>query len=295
MRTTTIITLFLIFLLSCRAEVNPESIIHSTSDTLRIATFNVRIRTSSDKGAISWANRKTQVAQIINSYKMDVLGVQELIDKSQEQELSRLLPSFASVSYGRDNQSGSTGERLAIYYNQNRFTLKRDGFFFLSETPEQVSKGWDAALNRICQWALLHDKITKRDFYFFNTHFDHVGKQARAGSAALIAAKIAELTAGQAVICVGDFNASPGETAVYQTITSTLADSRSKAKSVEGTPGTFNGWNLTSATFNENVRIDYVFTGSGIGVEVYQVINDQYSNDTFPSDHFPVFCRIYFE
>ncbi len=292
-------TIFIIFFLalffSCKADPNPGSVITSTSDTLRVATFNVRIRTTSDKGALSWENRKTQVAQIINSYKMDVLGVQELVDKEQEQELSRLLPSFASVSYGRDNQSGSRGERLAIYFNQNRFTLKQEGFFFLSETPDQVSKGWDAALNRICQWVLLYDKITKREFFFFNTHFDHIGKRARAGSAELIVRKIAELTDDKPVICVGDFNASPFETLVYQTLTNALNDSRQKAKIVEGTPGTFNGWNLTSATFNENVRIDYVFTGIGIGVEEYRVINDQYSQDTFPSDHFPVFCRIYFE
>jgi endonuclease/exonuclease/phosphatase family metal-dependent hydrolase len=292
---TSLIVFFLALFFSCKSEINPGSIINSTSDTLRVATFNVRIRTSSDKGALSWANRKTQVAQIINSYKMDVFGVQELIDKAQEQELSRLLPSFASISYGRDNQSGSTGERLAIYYNQHRFTLKQEGFFFLSETPDLVSKGWDAALNRICQWVLLYDKITKRDFYFYNTHFDHVGKQARAGSAALIVKKIAEQAAGKPVICVGDFNASPNETAVYNTLTSALSDSRNKAKIIEGTPGTFNGWNLKSATFNDNLRIDYVFTSTGIGIYEYRVINDQYSADTFPSDHFPVFARIYFE
>lgn len=294
MRTTTIISFLLMILFSCKAEINPDSIINSTSDTLRVATFNVRIRTSSDKGPLSWANRKTQVAQIINSYKMDVLGVQELIDKAQEQELSRLLPSFASVSYGRDNQSGSAGERLAIYFNQKRFTLKQEGFFFLSETPDRVSRGWDAALNRICQWVLLYDKITMREFYFFNTHFDHVGKQARAGSATLIVSKMAEMSAGRPVVCVGDFNASPSETAVYQTMISALTDARSKAKVVEGTPGTFNGWNLASATFNENVRIDYVFVNSGIGVKEYRVINDRYSDDTFPSDHFPVFSRVYF-
>jgi len=294
MRTLLLVS-FLTLLFSCKAEINPESIFYSTSDTLRVATFNVRIRTTSDKGAKSWANRKTQVAQIINSYQFDVFGAQELVDKAQEQELSRLLPSFASVSYGRDNQSGSSGERLAIYFNQHRFTLKQDGFFFLSETPDQVSKGWDAALNRICQWVLLHDKITKRDFYFFNTHFDHIGRQARAGSAALIINKIAKIAANVPVICVGDFNASPNETAVYQTMTNTLSDTRNKAGIVEGTPGTFNGWNLTSATFNDNVRIDYVFTSVGIGVYEYRVINDQFTTDTYPSDHFPVFTRIYFE
>lgn len=276
--------------ISCKAQPDAE-ITKSTSDTLKVATFNVRIRTNSDTGNTNWKVRKPEVAKLINEFEFDVFGVQELIDKSQEDDLSDLLNSYASVSYGRDNQEGSKGERAAIYYMKNRFELLQKGFFFLSETPEKVSKGWDAALNRICLWTKLKDRVTNKEFYFFNTHFDHIGVIARRESAKLITRKMVELAGNETVICVGDFNAAPNDTEFYNTITAKLKDSRLvSAEKPKGSVGTFNGWEKEKTDFPESVRIDYLFT-QNVKVISYETINKRFGENEVPSDHFPVMIR----
>lgn len=289
------ILVFLLFLsyfnISCSRADSNLPIIISSSDTLNVATFNVRISVSSDKDERNWNKRKPYVADIINSYRFDVFGVQELINQDQEDELKSLLPSFNLYSKGRDNDQGTKGERLAIFYNKQRFSKLDEGYFFLSETPEVASKGWDAALNRICMWVKLADKVTGKEFYFFNTHFDHVGVNARAESAKLIISKIREISDSLPIICVGDFNASPYEKAVYNTLSSNLNDSRKVSESAPtGMVGTFNGWDVSKTNFDESVLIDYIFSKK-IKTISYRAINDKYVAESYPSDHFPVFIQ----
>ncbi len=282
-----LILFFALNVFSCTA-VMPENDIISVSDTLIISTFNVRIETSGDKNQRSWSERKYHVAQLINTYKFDVFGVQELVNIGQENDLKKFLPSFNSISKGRDNDEGSIGERLGIFYNKNRFEEKENGFFFLSSTPNVASKGWDAALNRICLWVKLYDKITQKEFYFFNVHFDHVGIVARAESAALTVAKIKQIAGSEIVFCAGDFNASPFETAVYNKMVNEFYDSKMAVESEnQNTIGTFNSWDITKSHFPEDVRIDYIFT-SKVQILAYKVLTDKYVPDSYPSDHFPV-------
>ena len=290
-----IIILLALNFFSCKAELPNESIIVSISDTLRVSTYNVRIKTSGDTNERAWTQRKVSVAQLINNYKFDVFGVQELVNLDQENDLQKLLPSFNSISKGRDNNQGTSGERLGIFYNKNRFLEKENGSFFLSSTPDVVSKGWDAALNRMCIWIKLHDKVLQKDFYFFNAHFDHVGITARAESAALIITKINEIAGHETVFCVGDFNASPLEIAVYDKLAKEFTDSRTAVKSEnENSVGTFNNWDITKNYFPESVRIDYIFT-SKVRILTYNVIADKYVPETYPSDHFPVMIQCLIE
>ena len=285
------LSMMVVATLSCSATEYKGELFVSESDTLTVATFNVRIRTGSDKDERSWDYRKADVARLIHHWRFDIVGVQELIDSDQEKELSSMLPSFKVYSKGRDNTEGTKGERLAIYYHKDRFTLLKQGYFFLSQTPEIASKGWDASLNRMCQWIQLHDKITNQSLYIFNLHFDHIGKEARAQSAALVTGKIKEIAGNEKVICMGDFNANPDEIRVYQTLTKSLADSRTIAETVSGSiHGTFNGWNVVNSSFSEAVRIDYVFTNLKKIIE-YRVITDTYNLVAYPSDHFPVMIR----
>ncbi len=163
---------------------------------------------------------------------------------------------------------------------------------FLSETPDKASKGWDAALNRMCNWLYLKDNISEKKVYIFNTHFDHIGKEARAGSAKLLIEKIHQIAGDDPVICLGDFNANPSEMRVYETMTYKLYDSRtiSSSKS-EKSIGTFNGWKHQTPSLEENLRIDYIFTNLK-KIDCYGVINDFYQPGAYPSDHFPVFVKL---
>lgn len=155
-------------------------------------SYNIRCDTPVD-GDNAWPYRKERVEALIRFYGFDVLGVQEA-KPSQMSDL-RAMPGFASVGVGRDG--GDRGEYSAIFYRTDRLRVLDSGTFWLSETPDTVSKGWDAALNRICTWAKMKDRRTGRVFYFFNTHFDHVGREARLRSAELLAGRIRAVAGDQ--------------------------------------------------------------------------------------------------
>ena len=166
-------------------------------------SYNIRCDTPVD-GDNAWPYRKERVEALIRFYGFDVLGVQEA-KPSQMSDL-HTMPGFASVGVGRDG--GDRGEYSAIFYRTDRLRVLDSGTFWLSETPDTVSKGWDAALNRICTWAKMKDRRTGRVFYFFNTHFDHVGREARLRSAELLAGRIRAVAGDKyPVLCTGDFNA----------------------------------------------------------------------------------------
>lgn len=148
--------------------------------SLRVMTFNIRYNEPRD-GVNAWANRKTKVADVIRFHKADLIGVQEA-QNNQLKDLEKLLPDFAWCGVGRTDGK-EDGEYSAILYRKSRFKLLETKTFWLSETPEKAgSKGWDADFPRIVTWAKFQDKNTKKTFYHFNTHFDHIGAKARTES-----------------------------------------------------------------------------------------------------------------
>lgn len=259
----------------------------ASDQLLKIGTYNVRIDVSSDTATKSWSFRKEFVASIIKNQELDIVGIQELFHFNQENELKDLLSGYNHISKGRDNSEGTAGERLAIFYKKDKFELLDQGFFFLSETPDYASKGWDAALNRICMWAKFRDIRQKKEFYVFNTHFDHVGTIAREKSAQLITERIESIRKNFPVFCLGDFNASSSDINFYSQMTRKLSDSKNLTKNIKGSTGTFNGWEFTKNHFPANVLIDYIFVDK-IKVINYKVITDKTPKQSYPSDHFPV-------
>jgi endonuclease/exonuclease/phosphatase family metal-dependent hydrolase len=276
-------------------QASEKAEIVSVSDTLRIMTYNIRIITKADSGVCDWNNRKMEVAKLIYRHQPDILGVQEIVNYTQEEDLVKLLPAYNSVTKGRGNVEGTKGERLGIFYNKTRFKAIDNGFFFLSETPELASKGWDAALNRICLWIKLYDKVTKRSIVYFDVHFDHKGTLARIESAKLITRKIKEIAGKDEAFCGGDLNASLDETKVFEALNSYLKDTKQLSETAPtGSLGTFNGWDFTTSTFPAKEQLDYIF-GKNIRVLNYDVLNERTSNGTYPSDHFPVMIKVLFE
>ena len=295
--TRSFLYLFIIFsftvfsISSCNAAGDFPKEITSVSDTLRVATYNIRLQTTADKDNRAWTNRKKDVAQLIYQNSFDIFGVQEIGSMAQENDLKTLLPAYDFVSKGRDDSQGKTGERLGIFFNKKRFSMEMSGFFFLSETPSVAGKGWDAALNRICLWAMMKDLVTNTEFFVFNVHFDHLGVTARAKSAELVVSKMNALAGNLPVIVLGDMNANLSETAVHSTFTTAMSDSRIISQQPStGPTGTFNNWAVTADNVNASERIDYIYV-KNIRVCTYSVLTDRFTDSNFPSDHFPVMIR----
>lgn len=251
---------------------------------LHVASYNIRYNTAND-GVNAWPNRKEMVKSLIQYHEFDLFGVQEAL-RGQLNDLTEM-KEFAFIGKGRDDGKEG-GEHSAIFYKKDRFQVLESGDFWLSETPDKPSLGWDATCcNRICSWAKFKDQLTGKEFYFFNVHFDHQGVEARRESGKLMVQKMKEIAKNATTICVGDLNSTP-ETEQLQTIQTLLQDSYQVTKMPPYGPiGTANGFKLDAPLKN---RIDYIFVSKGINVLKYAVLSDS-QEQRYPSDHLPVVIR----
>lgn len=259
----------------------------SSAQNLKLMTYNIRLDLESD-GENKWSNRKDFWASQLAFYEPDVFGIQEALPH-QVTDIASALPKYSNVGIGRDGIG--KGESSNIFYKKDRFELLQESTFWLSETPEKMSKGWDAALNRVCTYALLKDKKTKKTFWFFNAHFDHIGELARTNSIQLIQSKIKSLnTKNYPVFLMGDFNSEPSEERIVN-LSKQMDDSYAISKEKPfGPTGTFNAFQYFEPATK---RIDYIFLSKNNPFKVlkHAVLTDA-KNLKFPSDHFPVLVEL---
>lgn len=286
-------TFAFILLLICFLSKNTAQI-YAGRNAVRVMSFNIRYDEPRD-GVNAWANRKTKVADVIRFHKADLVGVQEALI-GQLQDLEKSLPDFAWCGVGRADGKND-GEFSAILYRKSRFRLVETKTFWLSETPEKVgSKGWDANFPRIVTWAKFFDKQTKKTFFHFNTHFDHIGKVARTQSSKLLIAKTREISGKYPFVVTGDFNAEES-TDVYKILTGKTESGRYKLLDARylSRNGHFGGTSTFSG-FKElepNRKIDYVFVKDGVDVYEHGVLSDRWDG-LWASDHLPVLAEIVF-
>ena len=260
------------------------------AQTLKVMTYNIRLDVASD-GENDWNHRKDYFTSQIQFYEPDIFGVQEA-KPNQVTDIATSLLQYDNVGIGREGIG--KGESSNIFYKKERFRVKESNTFWLSETPNEISKGWDAAFNRVCTYALFKDLKTKKTFWIFNTHLDHIGKDARTKGIQLILSKIKELnTKKYPVIFMGDFNSEPNEERIIA-LKKVMDDSREVSQEKPfGPSGTFNNF-----IHKEPVTklIDYIFISKNsiLKVKKYAILSD--SRDLrYPSDHLPVYVEINFK
>ncbi|MBQ2112996.1 MAG: endonuclease/exonuclease/phosphatase family protein [Bacteroidales bacterium] len=264
--------------LTVRAQKNNED-----ADGLKVMSYNIRLGSAND-GTNSWAMRYTATGKMLEDQKPDVFGVQEALE--YQVRFIEEMCGYESVGVGRDNGK-KEGEYMSIFWNKKKVSMLKWGTFWLSETPDKPSMGWDAACKRTATWALMKDKRTGKKFYFVNTHLDHKGKEAQKNGLKLIVERIAEINPdGYPMILTGDFNMEPDN--------SNLADLDSKMQSVrkiaENTDAhdTFNGWGRGKGI------IDYIYVSGFSSYPEYQTVTKRYADRKFVSDHYPVCARLIF-
>ncbi|MBX2872752.1 MAG: endonuclease/exonuclease/phosphatase family protein [Saprospiraceae bacterium] len=263
--------------------------ITANSQDISVMTFNLRYSTPRD-GENSWDNRKAFVADLLQYYEPDIFGVQEALDE-QMQYLDQVLTAYTFVGVARDDGK-KKGEYSGVFYQKDQYQLLEGSTFWLSEQPNKPSVGWDASMERICTYVHLKHNSSGRQFWVFNTHFDHKGKQARAKSVDLILQWIQKKNkAGEPVFLTGDLNLSPEEKPIKK-LAKAMADSWEHSLNPPyGPTGTFNGFKFDSLLER---RIDYIFVSrENIEVKKYITIDD-FKEFRYPSDHMPVLihCKI---
>ena len=249
-------------------------------------SFNIRYDNPND-GPNRWANRREMLFGVIEAADCDLIGLQEVLPSQAAELKERFGKTYAFLGVPRED--GKTrGEIALIMYRRDRFDARRDGTFWLSETPDQVgSKGWDAALARVVTWVELIDRRAgDRPLVYFNTHWDHQGKRAREGSAKLMRQKITELASDRPVVITGDFNAdarsrpSPYRTLLGETLFDTFADVHPAPTTQDFTFHGFKGQGTE--------RIDWILHNAAFRTREATIVRTHNDEGRYPSDHFPV-------
>ena len=257
---------------------------------VRWATFNMRYDNPND-APNHWGARKERVAQYIKEMKFDVFGTQEVLH-NQFEDLKSMLPDYEGVGVGRDD-GATRGEYAAIFYNKNVFDALDSGTFWLSENPDSIGKlGWDAACVRIATWAKLQHKATGKIVMAVNTHYDHVGKEARKQSSLLIIRKIKEIVGEQPAVLTGDFNITD-QTEAYHTLVSNefvLLDAHKVAEKTAGASYTYHGY--ATITPEKCSKIDFVFVTTNIKVLHSEITPEV--KEALLSDHNPQWTNLEF-
>jgi endonuclease/exonuclease/phosphatase family metal-dependent hydrolase len=249
---------------------------------LDVMTFNIRYD-NPDDGIFAWDSRKEMVFWLIEKYDPDILGIQEALE-SQMKELDTALSGYLWAGVGRDDGM-CKGEYVPVFYKKDRFELSEEGRFWLSEKPHEAgSMGWDAVCTRMVTWIRIEDLNSGTEYFVFNTHFDHIGVDARVRSAKLLSDSVISIAGNNPVIILGDFNAPPNSDPL-NILTELFIDARVlRVEHNYDSATTFVGF---PADLTRTDIIDHIFISSHFGLEEFEIISDN-AGGFFPSDHLPV-------
>ena len=256
-----------------------------TGEDITVMSCNVRCLTPLDLGKKSWFYRANLLMEDLETAAPDIIGFQE-VTKWQYRYLTECLQGFDSVIEYRDRSPVSEG--CPVFYRADRFELVEKGSFWLSETPEKMSKDWGAACYRICSYTILREADSGKEFVVFNTHLDHISDEARIKGIQVVLDKIRQF-GGQPAVIMGDFNAEEGSE-TYESVTEVFLDAAYEAGHGTG-DATYQNWGNPDAA----CRIDYfMLSQTGLTVKDYNVLSVNHDG-IYASDHNPIVLEITLE
>ena len=252
------------------------------NEDIVVMSSNVRTWSPTDVLKKSWFYRADLLMKNIESVKPDIIGFQE-VTPIHYKYLTKALKGYDNVIKYRDDSK--LHEACPVFYNTSRFTLKDKGSFWLSETPEVMSKDWGAACYRICSYVILTENATGKDLVVFNTHLDHISDKARINGINVVLDKIKQFGRLPSII-MGDFNADESSE-TYKAATQNFLDAKYQTENTM-TGATYQNWGANL----DDENIDYfMISKEGIRVNEYRIIQTTYDG-VYPSDHFPIVINI---
>jgi endonuclease/exonuclease/phosphatase family metal-dependent hydrolase len=248
-----------------------------------VMTFNIRLDTPVDS-IDRWDNRKEDVIGMIRRYSPFFVGMQEALHH-QVNFIDSSLSSYSYIGVGRDDGK-MQGEYSPLFYDAREFECISNETFWLSQTPDKPSLGWEAKYMRICTYGIFRHRSIGYEVLVLNTHLDHEAVTARKESAMLLLRKINEINddSQRPVVLIGDFNAVESEEPI-RILTAQFEDALHDTRIPwRGKKGTWNGFDLRSPL---DRRIDYLFS-KNLWVTDYLPVFDKTKNNRWLSDHIPV-------
>jgi endonuclease/exonuclease/phosphatase family metal-dependent hydrolase len=262
---------------------------------IRLLSHNIRYATGSPfRGEETWAVRAPRLINELRFHTLynpeSFICLQEVLNNQLVDILSGLNSDssieWAHVGVGRENGK-TAGEYSPIIYRPNVWTLVDCKTIWLSETPDQPSKGWDAASTRILTVAKFQHIQSGKVLIALNTHLDDQGSQSRLESAKIIAQQ-AQDAAPLPVFLAGDFNSEPGQEA-YSTLSaenSPVCDLRDQTPTTAryAHQYTYTGFGYEG---EPKKRIDFLFLSKGGDWQAkdYAVLESRFEDGVYNSDH----------
>lgn len=257
------------------------------AQTLTVASYNLRNANPKDEAqGDGWKQRYPVIADLIHFHDFDIFGAQEVLH-DQLTDMLAALPDYDYIGVGRDDGK-EKGEYSPLFYRADKYEVLESNTFWLSQYPDSVGFiGWDGACTRIATWAKFKDKATGKIFMGVNTHFDHVGTEARRESALLIIKKIKEIVGDQPAVVTGDFNVND-QSEAYKTITTNefvLKDAYKMTDQKTGPNYTFHDFGRYAMDKRE--KIDFIFVTPQIKVLNTEIAQNPETKTGYLSDHNP--------
>ena len=260
-----------------KSEIEMTEVLDSSQ--IKVMSYNIRCHAPDDFGHKNWFYRANLVVDTIENAQPGIIGFQE-VNSWQYDYLCDVMPLYDSIIEYRDDIPVYS-EGCPVFYRTDLYTLIDKGSFWLSETPDVMSKDWGSACYRICSYARLKDNSSEKEFVIFNTHLDHVSDEARIKGIQVVLNKIEEFGSIPAIL-MGDLNAVE-DSETYRSATTNFDDVKYQTENTM-TSCTFQNW----GTELDRECIDYILTSKGdFEVDSYKVITDTYDGD-YTSDHFPI-------
>lgn len=253
-----------------------------SAETFTTMSYNLRSSAKNEQdGVNSWENRKEAAVKMLLAEKPDVVGMQEEMPDQEAFLRMRLAAVYDAVSISRDPNNRSD-EACAIFYNKKKFELVRTNTFWLSETPNVPSRGWDGKYKRIVTYVHLKNIKSGQRYLVFNTHLDHKGVVARERSLQLIADSAIAIGADTVPMFVmGDLNVTP-EVPELRPMWENMLLAQREAPLTD-TLGTFHSF---GRRLGKEKIIDYIFFRNCSALE-FRILREGYGVP-YLSDHYPI-------
>ena len=242
-----------------------------------------------DIGTHRWWKRAQYYLENIKTVAPDVLGAQE-VQAGQYEFLKEHLVGYASVVAYRDER-GHRSESCPIFYNEKRFELLDSGTFWLSDTPDKMSKYEESDEYRITTFVKLKDKSTGITIAVYNTHPDWTSVEARIKQLSVTAER-AKASDADKIVVLGDLNSErtlPGGSEGLAPIEEFLKDSKTFA-GMQDYGATFNGYDMDP---DGPMGLDYIFLPEDTTVLAVGKVDKVYGG-VYPSDHYPIYAKVKF-
>ncbi|MCR5019048.1 MAG: endonuclease/exonuclease/phosphatase family protein [Bacteroidales bacterium] len=275
--------LFTVLIAGCALLLLAAACKPKDNDTLVVMSYNIRNSHAND-GDNNWEIRRSATPAMLEAVKPDIFGIQEAYPE-QENYIVEQCPEYAAFGVGRDDGVDS-GERMSVIYNTKILQKEDGGTWWLSETPDEPSIGWDAKCRRTATWVKMKDLRNGKHFFFVNTHLDHVGVIARREGLKLIVSRIREMDPTIPMVLTGDLNVEPADSCLM-VLDSLMLSARATA-TVSDTTASFNNWE------GPLTIIDYIYYTGFSKADEFRVVTESFDSKPFISDHYPIVSKLKF-